>query len=76
MRNNNKRVYRSPAAPKLRETLKSQSQEKIDERNKIREKERERCMQEHLDSMKNNQKDSKNPNDDMFFKAAESMMFF
>ena len=71
-RNKNQRVYRSPNAPKIRERLTSLSKEKIAQRNK----ERERCMQRNL-QMQKDAKDNtgKNPEDELFFKIANSMMF-
>jgi 4-alpha-glucanotransferase len=81
--NQNKRVYRSPTPTKnshLRERLTSQCKAKINERNAERkefEKQKEKWMQENLDFMKDKQENSsKNPNDDILFKMADTIIFF
>ena len=72
-KNQRKRIYRSPSAVKTRERLTVLSKEKIAQRNK----EREICMQKNLQMQKDAKDNSgKNPQDELFFKMAESMMLF
>ena len=72
-KNQRKRVYRSPSAVKnsQREPISyKEFQQKL-------EKEQEKYMQKNLQMQKDAKDNSgKNPQDELFFKMAESMMLF
>ena len=72
--NQNKREYRSPAVSKSQQRTASKRREQDFE--KVKEKEREKCMQERLalqdDAKKNS---SANPEDELLFKMMDGLMF-
>jgi len=76
-KNTRKRVYRSPTPTKnshMRAKLEKDFQQKL----KIeREKAKEQCMQKNLQLQKDAKDNAgKNPEDELFFKIADSMMLF
>lgn len=72
-RQSQKQEYRSPTSSKSQERAASKRREHDIE--KIKEKEREKCMQERLRLKDDAQKNSKNPEDDLMFKMMDAMMF-